>query len=151
MTRLAVIRLAAALWLCAGASSARAHDDHEYYYDLCTNVTIEGRVKRVQWTDPHIWIELQLPDATTSYAEWSSLQDLMNDGVAGPAKAALGLGERIVVTGHPVRDAALIRDNYPAFQNDPDPNIVDPVQIYRTDNSWSWARRSSEPGPACVP
>jgi hypothetical protein len=72
-----------------------------------------------------------------------------DDGVASAAQAGLRLGEPMVITGHPVRDPALIRDNYPAFQNDPDPKIVDTVQIRRTERHLELGTAPSATPPEC--
>jgi hypothetical protein len=152
MKRHALSHLAATLSLTAAASSASAHHSYWLYYDLCQSVTIEGRVEDVQWTDPHVWINLTMDDGTTYHAEWTSLRGLTNTSVAGPAKAALTAGARVVVTGSPVRDPALIRANYTAFKGDPAPRIVSALtQVRRADDGWRWGRRPDSNPPECAP
>jgi Family of unknown function (DUF6152) len=146
MKRDVVMHLATAFCMCT-ASSAHAHHSHGLIYDLCKSVTIEGRIETVQWKDPHIWIDLKMDDGTTYHAEWTSLRGLANNGVAAPQEA-LRFGARVVITGHPSRDPALIRATYPSFKNDSDPRIVDPTQIRRSDDSWSWAQPNATP-PEC--
>src|SRR4051794_12594785 len=106
MNRNVVIPLAAAIGLCASASSVRAHHSHGWIYDLCKSVTIEGQVGTVQWKNPHTWFDLTLNDGITYHVEWTSAIGLANRGVADSAKTALGIGERVVVTGHPIKDPA---------------------------------------------
>jgi hypothetical protein len=59
-------------------------------------------------------------------------------GVAKPAQAALTIGERVVVIGNPLRDAAQIRASYPNIKEILNANLVDLIQIRRSDDSWSW-------------
>jgi uncharacterized protein DUF6152 len=49
----ALIGLTTAVCRCTAASSPYAHHSHPYFYDECRSITIEGRVERVEFTDPH--------------------------------------------------------------------------------------------------
>ena len=139
MKRNVVIYLATAICICT-ASSAHAHHSHALFYDQCKKVTIEGRVESAQWKNPHVLIVIKMDDGTTYTAEWTSLRELTNSGVAGPAQAALMSGARVVVTGNPLRDRAQIRASFPTINDISNTNIVDVIQIRRTDDSWSWAQ-----------
>jgi hypothetical protein len=81
---------------------------------------------------------------------WNALRGLTNNGIIGPAQAALVPGVRVVVTGNPIRDVAQIREHFPDFTYDMNPNTVDPTQIRRVDDSWSWAARRGLTPPDCV-
>jgi hypothetical protein len=59
-------------------------------------------------------------------------------GVIGPARAALTAGARVVVTANPLRDPAQIRASYPNIQEIVNMNVVDMLQIRRSDDSWNW-------------
>src|SRR5262249_33252385 len=126
------------------ASSAHAHHSHPLFYDQCKKVTIEGRVESAQWKNPHVLIAVKTDDGTTYTAEWTSLQELSNSGVAGPAQAALRAGERVVVTGNPLRDTAQIRASFPNIKDISNTKIVDVIQIRRMDDSWNWSRTAPE-------
>ena len=136
------------LWM-ASALSVSAHHSHPLFYDQCKSVTIEGRVENVLWKNPHVWLDLTIDDGTTYHAEWTSLEGVTRNGGLGSAQAALAAGARVVVTGNPVRDPARIRASYPAVKDDPDPTIVDVIQIRRMDASWSWARPDGGIPPQC--
>ena len=131
------------------AASAHAHHSHPYFYDSCKSITIEGRVDSVQWKDPHTWIVLRLDDGTVYTADWDGLRGLTNNGIIGPAQAALVSGTRIAVTGDPIRTLAQIREHFPDYKSEVNPNTVDPTLIRRVDNSWSWARRPAQNPPDC--
>jgi len=144
-----LVILATAAGMGMAASSAHAHHSHPYFYDQCKSITIEGRVDSVQWKDPHTWIVVRLDDGTAYTADWNGLSALTNNRVIGPAKAALVLGARIAVTGNPIRSTAQIREHFPDFTNEVNPNTVDPRLIRRVGDSWSWAARPAQNPPDC--
>jgi hypothetical protein len=130
------------------ASSAHAHHSHPYFYDQCTSITIEGRVESVQWKDPHTLIVLRLDDGTAYTVDWNGLSQLTTFLIVGPAKAALVPGARIAVTGSPI-SAAQIREHFPDYTHEVNPNTVDPTLIRRVGNSWAWATRPRQNPPDC--
>ena len=95
-----LVTLAVVLYLATPASSAYAHHSHPYFYDECKSVTIEGRVERVEFKDPHTGIVLRLDDGAAYTVDWAPLSRLTNDRIIGPAKNALVFGARVVVTGN---------------------------------------------------
>jgi Family of unknown function (DUF6152) len=145
MKRSVMIHLAMAICVCA-ASSAYAHHSHPLFYDQCKKVTIEGRVDSVQWKNPHVLVVLKMDDGATYTAEWNSLQELTNKGIAVPAQAALVAGARVLATGNPLRDPAQIRASFPGIKDITNTNVLDVIQIRRLDDSWNWARTSA---PEC--
>ena len=139
MKRLFAIPLAAAIGLCTAAFPAHAHHSHPIFYDQCKTVTVEGRVERVEWKDPHTQIYLTLDDGTTFRVEWTSLRELTNNGIAGPAKEALRFGARVVAMGNPPRDAAYVRAKFPELKDyKPDPKSIDLLVIRGADNTFNW-------------
>jgi hypothetical protein len=143
MTRHAAIPLAAALWACAVASSVQAHHAYGLFFDLCTSVTLEGRVDAVQWKDPHVFVELTLDDGTAYRAEWTSTQGLLRSGVAADLLKA---GDRIAVTGSPWKDRALMEPATRALVSDPPPKVVSALtQVRRASDGWRWTRDSGPP------
>ena len=139
MKRNALVGLTTAVCLCTAASSAYAHHSHPYFYDECKSITIEGRVERVEFKDPHTLIVLRLDDGTAYTVDWAPLGRLTRDGTIGPAKEALAFGARVAVTGNRIRPAAQIREHFPDLKGDPNPNTLDPISIRRLDDSFSWA------------
>src|SRR5215510_1784113 len=116
MKRIVVFPLVA-IGLCRAAVPAQAHHSHPYFYDQCKTVTVEGRVERVEWKDPHTQIYLTLDDGTTFRVEWTSLRGLTNFGIVRPAQDALRSGARVVAMGNPPRDAASVRARSPELKN----------------------------------
>jgi hypothetical protein len=143
MKRNLMIHLVAVVFILS-ASSAHAHHSHPLFYDQCKIVTIGGQVESAQWKNPHVLIVIKMDDGKTYTAEWTSLQALTNGGVTGPAQSALVAGTRIVVTGNPLRDAAQIRATFPEIKDISNTNILDVVQIRRSDETWSWSQKAPE-------
>jgi hypothetical protein len=144
-----LVTLAVVLYLATPASSAYAHHSHPYFYDECKSVTIEGRVERVEFKDPHTGIVLRLDDGAAYTVDWAPLSRLTNQGVIGPAKESLVLGARIVVTGNRIRTAAQIREHFPDFKSEVNPNTLDPISIRRVGDSFSWALPPRTNPPNC--
>jgi hypothetical protein len=69
--------LAVTLYIATLASSASVHHSHSHFYDECKSITIEGRVERVEFKDPHTWIVLGLDDGTAYTVDWAGLSRLM--------------------------------------------------------------------------
>ena len=132
------------------ASSADAHHSHPYFYDSCTSLTIEGRVERVELKDPHSLILLRLDNGTLYTVDWAGLQGLTRDGWLDPAKTALVFGTRVAVTGNPIRTLTQIREHFPDYSREPNPNTIDPTLIRRVDDTWNWALKPGA-NPTCEP
>jgi uncharacterized protein DUF6152 len=147
--RQTLVTLAVILYITTLASSASAHHSHPYFYDECKSITIEGRVERVEFKDPHTWIFLRLDDGAAYMVDWAPLSRLTKNGIIGPAKEALVFGSRVVVTGNRIRTAAQIREHFPDFTSDVNPNTVDPTSIRRVGDSFSWALPPRANPPNC--
>jgi hypothetical protein len=149
MNRTPAIQLAvAALCVCAAAASARAHHSHGTFYDSCKSLTLEGRLERVEWKDPHILFDFTLDDGTTYHGEWMGLRGLTTQGGLEPAQRALTFGTRIVVSGNLLRTTPEIRASFPEYKPDSrGPNLLDVMQLRRADKGWSWSQEGA--GPAC--
>jgi len=40
-------------------------------FDLARNATLKGTIKEVQFTNPHVWLQVLLPDDRGGHTEWS--------------------------------------------------------------------------------
>ena len=92
---------AAALALAAG--SADAH--HSFaVFDRSRQVSITGTVKQFQWTNPHCWIQLEVPGENGASAEWSLEGGSPNILVRnGWKRTVLAPGERVTVLIYPLK------------------------------------------------
>jgi len=97
------------LGIAAGAVSllavpAIAH--HSFaMFDASKLVTLEGTVKEFQWTNPHAWIHLTVPDSEGKPVNWA----IEMNGPSGIARdgwrpKTLTPGMKVKVIVHPLRD-----------------------------------------------
>jgi hypothetical protein len=57
--------------LCLLLMPAFAHAHHSFsMFDMDRKVTIQGVVAEVQWTNPHVWIEVDVPDENGELVRW---------------------------------------------------------------------------------
>src|SRR5438552_1916604 len=138
------LTLAAAIYIVAAASSTYAHHSHPLVYDWCNTLTIEGKVEKVEYKDPHSQIFLRLDNGTLWTVDWAPLAGLKNSGRLDPAQKALVFAARIAVTGAPTRTLAEVRQHFPDYHTEPNPNTIDPASMRRVDDSWRWNVNSQE-------
>jgi hypothetical protein len=138
--------VAVAISVVTAVSSTYAHHSHPLTYDWCQTRTIEGRVEKVEFKEPHSLVFLRLDNGTLWTVDWNPLGGLKNSGRLDPAQKALVFGARIVVTGAPIRTLAQIRLHSPGYNTEPNPNTIDPASMRRVDDSWSWNVNANSQG-----
>lgn len=92
--------------LSMAAAPAFAHHSGAMF-DAEKTVTISGTVKQFQYTNPHAWLVVLVPDAATpgKVATWSfEMGELSALTRAGIHKQDLEPGTKVTVTGHPMKD-----------------------------------------------
>jgi hypothetical protein len=104
-----VRRLAVILCLalgCAAIAPAEAH--HSFaMYDNGKQITIEGVVKEFQWTNPHVWIQVLIPNDKGGTDEWGVECTSVNFMARrGWTKHTLKQGDKVSVTLSPLRDGS---------------------------------------------
>ncbi len=73
-------------------------------FDRDKVVTLSGTVKLFQWTNPHIWIEIMVPNPDGSASEWDIEGGAPNALVRrGWKYGALKIGSKVTVTIHPLK------------------------------------------------
>jgi hypothetical protein len=92
--------------LALGAVMAHAH--HSFaMFDNEKDQVLEGTVKEFQWTNPHIWIQVNVKSADGSLVEYSieggSPNQLRRQGWT---KDTLRPGDQVVLTMHPLKDGS---------------------------------------------
>jgi hypothetical protein len=99
-SRLAV--LAATLLLAFGAT---AHAHHSFaMFDMSKTASFKGKIKELQWTNPHVWIELTVDekDGPVTYAfEGAAIAVLKR---VGWTKDSVKAGDVVTVVGHPYKN-----------------------------------------------
>ena len=86
------------------ATSAVAH--HSYaMFDAGKSVTVEGTVKKFQWTNPHSWVYVSVADAAGASADWA-IEMGAPGGLArqGWTPKTLTPGMKVKVQFHPLKD-----------------------------------------------
>ena len=97
------------VWVAAAlltAAPALAH--HSFaMFDLTKEITLVGRVKEVQFTNPHVWIQVIVTDASGGQTEWS-----IEAGAPGMLLRTgwkpntLKPGDTVTIITHPARSGA---------------------------------------------
>jgi hypothetical protein len=144
MPRLVLIPVTAVLGICAAQTTALAHHSWPAFYDLCTRVTVDGAIDTIEWKDPHPWITVKADDATVYRLELTGTRGLERMGIRPDT---LKPGDRITVTGSPMRDPVQIRARFPDMKTTPgwetDPRWKTTVaavwQIRRAGNVWNYS------------
>jgi uncharacterized protein DUF6152 len=93
----------ATVWLMAWAVSAQAH--HSFaMFDMTKTVSYKGTIKELQWTNPHVWIELTVreKDAPVTYSfEGAAIGVLKR---VGWNRDSVKAGDVVTIVGHPYKD-----------------------------------------------
>jgi hypothetical protein len=106
MKRLAGLACAGAILLMGGPALAH-HSFALFDYDKI--VALTGTVKDFQWTNPHTWIQLLVPDPKTGVVvEWGieggSTSTMVRQG--GWTGHAVKIGDKVTVYFNPMKDGS---------------------------------------------
>jgi hypothetical protein len=88
------------------AAPAFAH--HSFaMFDSDKTLTLSGTVKEFEWTNPHSWIRINVPDAAGQPAEWAFEMGSPGQlGARGMKPDSLKPGDKITVRAHPMKDGS---------------------------------------------
>ena len=88
------------------ASVAAAHHSFSMFI-MEKEVTINGTVKEFQWTNPHIWIQVNVKTADGKVVE-HSIEGGSPNGLRrnGWSRESMKAGDKIVLTVHPFKDGS---------------------------------------------
>src|SRR5688572_20574001 len=88
-----------------GAVAVQAHHAVAGVYDLNKEVVLQGRLKKLNFTNPHASIELTVPNKDGTFTDWvlttASVTTLTREGIN---KTAMKAGEILKVTVLPARN-----------------------------------------------
>jgi hypothetical protein len=95
---------AVALALMLGAGGASAH--HSFaMFDQQKTLTLTGSVKEFQWTNPHCYIQLMVPDKDGKPVEWSmEMGAPMYLYARGWRPGTIKPGDKITIAINPLRN-----------------------------------------------
>jgi hypothetical protein len=99
------MRKTAACLLAALALPLAALAHHSFaMFDMAKSVNYKGKVREVQWTNPHVWVELEVTadgkTATLSF-EGAAISVLKR---VGWTRDTVKAGDLVTVVGHPYKD-----------------------------------------------
>ena len=101
-----ISRISVGALLALGAMAVHAH--HSFaMFDFEKDQVIEGVVKEFQWTNPHIWIQVNVASADGKVTEYS-VEGSSPNGLRrqGWSRESMKPGDRIVLTIHPMKDGS---------------------------------------------
>ena len=92
------------LSLVGAATVAWAHHSTAMY-DYTNTITVSGTVKEFQWTNPHMFIKVLVPDAKGVPQEWSIECGTPNINARhGWKRSDIKAGDRLTMEVNPLRD-----------------------------------------------
>ncbi len=95
--------LLASLAVCA-AAAASAH--HSFaMFDQSQQLTLKGTVREFQWTNPHAWIHLDVPNTSGGVDTWQvELNSPNNLKRQGWKSTSLKVGDAVTLMLNPLKD-----------------------------------------------
>ncbi len=106
-TKLAPTIASAGMFLILVAAPARAHHSFAAEFDANEPINFRATVTRMQWTNPHVWIHVDVarPDGTVE--NWAIEAGTMNVLFRrGFTKESLMPGTEIIVDGYRAKDGS---------------------------------------------
>jgi len=107
LTKLTVVVTIAGVWLAAAAAPLEAHHAFAAEFDAKKPVHFTGTVTRMEWTNPHVWIHIDVkkPDGTAENwaLEGGTPNVLFRRGFT---KESLLPGTEIVIDGYQAKDGS---------------------------------------------
>jgi hypothetical protein len=85
-----------------------AHHSVSAEFDIGKQITLEGRVTKIEWMNPHVYLYVDV-SANGRIANWACETSGPNSlARQGWGRRSLKIGDRITVVGYPARDGAFV-------------------------------------------
>jgi len=102
-----------AVGLAAAAVPGLAHHSLFAVFDEGQTVTLKGVVSKIEWVNPHVYLYLDVPDASGKVTSWS-IETFPPTTLrrAGLTRDKLGMGQAVTLVGYKARngkDLAFLR------------------------------------------
>jgi hypothetical protein len=94
--------------LLVAAAPLAAHHSFAAEFDASQPVTIKGKVTRIVWANPHVWVYLNVPDDSGKLVNWGFEMGAPHQVRSrGWDRDTLKAGDEIIVEGSRARDGSL--------------------------------------------
>jgi hypothetical protein len=89
------------------AAPVLAHHSFASEFDATQPITLKGKVTRIAWTNPHVWIYLNVTDETGKLVNWGFERGAPHQVQGrGWTREMLKPGDELVVVGSRARDGS---------------------------------------------
>jgi uncharacterized protein DUF6152 len=89
------------------AAPVLAHHSFASEFDATQPITLKGKVTRIAWTNPHVWIYLNVTDETGKLVNWGFEMGAPHQVQGrGWTREMLKPGDELVVVGSRARDGS---------------------------------------------
>jgi hypothetical protein len=106
-TKFAVVLAAMGVVLVASAASLRAHHAFSAEFDANKPLTFKGTISRMEWTNPHVWLHLDVKAKDGQTESWAfeagTPSVLFRRGLT---KDSVKVGMEVVVDGYQAKDGS---------------------------------------------
>jgi hypothetical protein len=101
--RIGAMAIAAAATVCAVGSASAHHSTA--MFDMTKNVSLQGTIKEFQWTNPHTFIYIDVPNGSGG-SDVYGIEGMSPNYLArvGWDKHTLSSGEKVELIIHPLKD-----------------------------------------------
>ncbi len=92
---------------CMAAIPALAHHSFAAEFDGKKSIKLEGTITKVEWTNPHIWMYLDVKDDSGNVVKWQCEGGAPNTLTrAGWSKDSLKVGDQVSLDGWLAKDGS---------------------------------------------
>ncbi len=104
MRRIALVSL---VGLCLASAPVRAHHSFLAEFDPNKPITLTGAVTKIEWTNPHIFLHLDVKDDTGTVANWAIELGNPNSLIRlGWTRHSVKVGDIVTIEGALARDGS---------------------------------------------
>src|SRR5436190_24148093 len=107
-THISLFMIGVGLYLILAQTPAQAHHKFAALYDATKPVTLRGAVSKLEWLNPHVWIQIDVKKNDGTVAQWmieaASPNSLTSRGLT---RDFLKVGTQVTVNGYQSKDGSL--------------------------------------------